>query len=166
MPFQRLPLTGSAVRVVEGKLQSPSSRGSLQLSATGSRVDVPPSVDAAPRSAGCTSSNTEPGGRNASLESNLMSQPLGNQRSVQRTRRSPTWRLRRHRKLTERELERLIADLVQSNKYKCTDQCAETNRLSVPPSDEPDCLATDLARATGLDLFNLRFPCWHQSRGD
>jgi hypothetical protein len=40
-----------------------------------------------------------------------MSQPLGNQRSVQLTRRSPTWRLRRHRKLTERELERLIADL-------------------------------------------------------
>jgi len=32
--------------------------------------------------------------RNASLEPKLMSQPLGNQRSVQLTRRSPAWRLR------------------------------------------------------------------------
>ena len=54
----------------------------------------PPSVDDAPRSAGCTGSDTEPGGRNASLEPKLMSQPLGNQRSVQLTRRSPAWRLR------------------------------------------------------------------------
>ena len=55
--------------------------------------------------------------------------------------------------------------------YRSTTNCSPRKLRTAREGDFRFFEASDaarqehLARATGLDLFNFRFPCWHQSHG-